>query len=284
MKALGRTSSYPRNYDPTQLERVPRSLNREHLDIHNANLPFKGFDVWHIYEVSYLLINGAPQAAIGKLVVPANSEFIVESKSLKLYFNSFNMEKMGECPESARKNLTHTVQNDLEELLECKVEIDFFYAEAATLFELAAVNLDNLAGAIESVDTYSETPELLSCMKHEETEETLYSTLLKSNCRVTNQPDWGDVLISYKADRKLKHEDLLKYIISFRDENHFHEEIVETIYKRLYDLLAPKELIVIAFYTRRGGIDINPVRALNEESIPKEYVDAKILQKGQFRQ
>ncbi len=284
MKALGKTSSYPRNYDPEQLERVPRSLNRVPLGIDDKKLPFTGYDIWHVYEVSYLLKNGAPQTAICKITIPTTSEYIVESKSLKLYFNSFNMEIMGECPESALKNMKHTVQHDLEKLLECQIALDFHTQQSDINYGFNAINIDNLVRDIDSIEVYSESPQLISYTENIGTIETLYSTLLKSNCRVTNQPDWGNVLISYSADKKLNHVDLLKYIISFRDENHFHEEIVETIYKRLYDLLKPKELLVIAFYTRRGGIDINPVRVLNKASLPKEYINTHILQKGQFRQ
>ncbi|NBP04037.1 MAG: NADPH-dependent 7-cyano-7-deazaguanine reductase QueF, partial [Proteobacteria bacterium] len=240
-------------------------------------LPFYGIDVWNAYETSGLLQNGLPFTGVLKVLVPADSKYIVESKSFKLYLNSFNMTKLGNADahynyiESAVLELEDKVAADLSKLLEtsvrCKLIINndliFSNVEAAP-FEGVFLSLDQIyhfEDDVNEVDVYTETPELIKLKDNSrELYMQYYSGILKSNCRVTSQPDWGDVFITIKGPKIPTEESLLRYIVSFRDECHFHEEICETIYKRLWDICQPEELKVKCLYARRGGIDINPIR------------------------
>lgn len=274
---LGKTSEYKSQYDPSLLVREPRSNNRKHLDIEDDNLPFIGYDTWNAYEVSALTDNGVPVVGVGKIVYPASSKYIVESKSLKLYFNSFNMTKLGVTPYDVRQKIKELAEKDLTELLEAAVivEIDsnqtvlVDYNSAQEEYHDGFVTLeeDYELSIQGEVSVYQETPSLLEITEGDGEVKKFHSALLKSNCRVTSQPDWGDVYITYQGDKDVDPVSLLKYIISFRDECHFHEEICETIYKRLNDLLEPESLHVMCLYARRGGIDINPQRASSEEML-----------------
>ena len=278
---LGQTSQYKDQYDKSLLVREPRSNNRQHLDISDDNLPFVGYDTWNAYEVSGLTNGGLPVAGVAKIVYPCDSKYIVESKSIKLYFNSFNMFKCSASQEGVLEFISLHASQDLSELLETNVEVHVIpsnvKANGEPLFSRKGYMtleevLDPQLLTDMHVETYTETPDLL------ELEELpvdgivtswskFHSGLLKSNCRVTSQPDWGDVWIAVKGQNHVTPESMLKYIISFRDECHFHEEICETIYKRLHDILSPEKLVVTCLYARRGGIDINPVRANDQSSI-----------------
>jgi 7-cyano-7-deazaguanine reductase len=270
-KHLGQTSEYKDQYDKTLLVNEPRSNNRTHLGIEDTDLPFIGYDTWNAYEVSGLTNNGLPAAGVAKIVYPCSSKYIVESKSIKLYFNSYNMYKFGETPIDVLNNIAKQSMEDLSELLETDVKVYIHPANVRDTGDpVMGINTyTTLEQGISQerlgemkVDIYQETPEVLSVTRHEDDQVSRYhSSLLKSNCRVTSQPDWGDVYIMYKGMRDVTMESMLKYIVSFRDECHFHEEICETIYKRLCDILNPTELVVTCLYARRGGIDINPVRA-----------------------
>ena len=280
-KHLGKTSSYKSTYDPLLLVREPRQRNRTYLGIQNSDLPFVGYDIWNAFEVSTLLSNGCPVSVIAKVTYSCDSEFIVESKSIKLYFNSFNMEKRAHINtvEDAIEFIEETASQDLSDLLETNVIVSCFRTNQYV------VN-DNLAGypilenevqyGINSEFTsYSENPLLLTSSETTKKPVKQYfsSKLLKSNCKVTSQPDWGDVYIYLKSDKLVDKTSLLKYIVSFRDECHFHEEICEAIYKRLQDAYEPEELLVFCFYVRRGGIDINPIRASNINLLDNDLID-----------
>ena len=270
-KHLGQVSSYKDQYDPTLLVNEPRSNNREHLNIEDDDLPFVGYDTWNAYEVSGLTNNGLPVAGVAKIVYPCDSKYIVESKSIKLYFNSYNMFRCGDTPQQVMNNIQNQSAIDLSELLQTEVKVHILPASVRNTGEpVMGINTyktledeftqEQLGEML--VDVYQETPDVLSVIRHEDDQVSRYhSSLLKSNCRVTSQPDWGDVYIMYRGMRDVTPESMLKYIVSFRDECHFHEEICETIYKRLCDVLNPTELVVTCLYARRGGIDINPVRA-----------------------
>lgn len=270
---LGKTSEYKSQYDASLLVREPRSNNRKHLDIADDALPFYGNDTWNAYEISALTNKGVPVVGVGKIVYPCSSKYIVESKSLKLYFNSFNMTKLGETHERVRCKIAEIAAKDLSELLETEVQVTIASNEAIVAdqtniydeyFDKKTITLEEACDPGE-ISTYQETPSLLQVQELDAPSAFKYhSALLKSNCRVTSQPDWGDVFIAYKGKKKVTPESLLRYIISFRDECHFHEEICETIYKRLNDALAPDELSVVCLYARRGGIDINPERVSSE--------------------
>ena len=270
-KHLGQTSEYKDQFDPMLLVREPRSNNRTHLDIQDDDLPFVGFDIWNAYEVSTLTENGLPVTGTVKIVYPCNSEYIVESKSLKLYLNSFNMYK---CPGWGHRfvveYLTGIITRDLRQLLETEVNVVFndnhklnttpiFNLDDYITLENGRYLSTNWLPLDEVVfDKYTESPELLELSDgHIPTDccgsfsicQWYHSSLLKSNCRVTSQPDWGDVYIRLKSHHGVDPLSLLKYIISFRDECHFHEEICETIYKRLQDVYMPSELCVTCLYT-----------------------------------
>jgi len=279
-KHLGQTSQYKSQYDPDLLVREPRSSNREYLNIFDDDLPFVGSDTWNAYECSFLLNNGAPVTGVVKCIYPCSSKYIVESKSIKLYFNSFNMTKMGENREDAIALFEEDASIDLSELLETKVTIKFqdgVYVNKKldnpnNEWNIEDyLNVDLLEDEKSFVYTqYTEDPSLLEAVSREkDLEQKFYSGLLKSNCRVTSQPDWGDVFIHIKSKNAIDAHSIKKYVVSYRDECHFHEEICECFYKRLKDAFDPSELLVMCLYARRGGIDINPVRASSQDLIEK---------------
>jgi len=281
---LGKVSQYKSTYDSSLLVREPRQNNRTYLDIYDDKLPFVGFDTWNAYECSFLLDNGCPVTGVAKIKYPCDSRYIVESKSIKLYFNSFNMEKMGSSFHLAIDKFIKTSSADLSKLLETNVTVGFITPQeydstkmnAHSAYEKyyyntleTSINEKDIVSAM--FDTFKETPDLLKseAVYNLNVEHNFHSALLKSNCRVTSQPDWGDVFIHYVGKHSIDKLSLLKYIVSFRSECHFHEEICECIYKRLYDRFEPEELFVMCLYARRGGIDINPVRANNHNVLYK---------------
>lgn len=256
----------PECVDPSLLVAIPRQLNRDHYSIVESELPFVGYDTWNCYEVSFLLDNGFPVNCVVKCSYPSNSKCIVESKSLKLYLNSYNMYKMGMTVIHAKNNFIRTVTNDLVKLLDCDVTVSLFISDG----DIEHPPIDEVFLRIENmVDVdkinfpwYKENPDILQSVNNRSIIPfQVRSNSLRSNCRVTNQPDWGDVYIYMDSNYVPTLESLLQYIVSMRKENHFHEEICECIYKRLWDKFNPSELFVACLYTRRGGIDINPVRA-----------------------
>lgn len=260
----------PDAIDPTLLVAVPRHLNRADYKIDDNNLPFIGYDVWNCYEVSALLDNGYPVTGVLKIKYPANSPSIVESKSLKLYLNSFNMHRIAAQVEEASAVIESTVESHLGELLECAVSVKFFNywqnkvpASSHLKDEYDAIERSILLSDVEFND-YNENPGLLEAFDYASGTgvQRITTNALRSNCQITNQPDWGDVFIYVSGPQYLRETSVLQYIVSMRNESHFHEEIVECIFKRLYDLL-PRgtDIAVAALYTRRGGIDINPIRA-----------------------
>lgn len=262
-KHLGKKSTGSESYDPTLLVAVPRSANREQYDIKNNDLPFIGYDVWHGYEFSVLTENGIPITRVLKLKYYCDNDFLVESKSLKLYLNSFNMSRFGKTVQEALEISKSLIEKDLSEKLETKVEVEFLEnnSKRAEIFE----EFDNLMNFVDDtklvVESFKEAPELLRISEADEKEYFLTFDSLRSNCRVTHQPDFGDAFIYYKSKKHIDESSLVQYLSSFRSEYHFHEECCEMIFKRLQDLLDnDDELFVCALYTRRGGIDICPVR------------------------
>jgi 7-cyano-7-deazaguanine reductase len=285
-KHLGQSSQYKSEYDASLLVREPRSSNRKHLGIKEKSLPFIGCDVWNGYEVSALTNNGVPVCGVAKVVYPSDSKYIVESKSMKLYWNTFNMTKMGDTFDKVVKNLEETASKDLSKYLQTDVRVTVF--PTSDTFSnnnpytdknyKRLENTDEIDAESYYVDVYSETASLLET-KHLNSTNKPYkvmSSLLKSNCRVTSQPDWGDVFISLEGTRHPSDKELLKYIISFRDECHFHEEICETIFTRLNNTFEPRSLMVACLYVRRGGWDINPIRTTHEYLIDEFFWDHKV--------
>ncbi|MDV6315390.1 NADPH-dependent 7-cyano-7-deazaguanine reductase QueF [Idiomarina sp. HP20-50] len=250
--SLGQSTDYPNEYDPKQLQPVPRSLNREPIGI-TGELPFSGVDFWTGYEISWLNTKGLPQVAIGYFEVPAASPNLVESKSFKLYLNSFNDSHF-----DSWEHVQQLMEADLSACAGASVR-----ATLKPLSEVKDASISTFPGqCIDNQDIaishYDYQPSLLAIEKGE-TEEKVHSHLLKSNCLITNQPDWGSVYIHYQGP-KLDHAALLAYLVSFRRHNEFHEQCVERIYQDI-KALGMEKLTVYARYTRRGGLDINPFRS-----------------------
>ena len=250
---LGRDSAYPEQYDAGLLYPIPRAANRAPLGIDEGVLPFVGEDEWHAFEVSWLNSRGKPIVAVARFRLPAHSPNLIESKSWKLYLNSFNQSRF-----YSRQEVMETMANDLAVAAGAEVSVELFDVDASELSpqQLPGECLDDLDIAIND---YTPSSAHLS-VGDEIVEETLYSHLLKSNCPVTGQPDWGSVLIRYKGP-KIDREGLLRYLIGFRQHQDFHEHCVEHIFTDIMTQAKPVQLLVLARYVRRGGLDISPWRA-----------------------
>ena len=282
-KHLGKSSEYIKQYDRSLLVREPRASNRTHLKIADEAPPFVGYDVWNGYEVSALCDNGLPVAGVAKVVYPANNKYIVESKSMKLYWNSFNMSHLGKTAQQVMAKMAELASKDLSNLLETDVRVSVIESKHYSDYNLTFDPFDTLeAKFTPKCNVYTETPSLLKFdtkNKLGDLEDNngvirLRTALLKSNCRVTGAPDFGDAFIRFKKSKyNPDPESLLQYIVSFRDECHFHEEICEALYTRLNDTYKPLELSVTCMYTRRGGWDIIPVRANHAYLLPNRVVD-----------
>ncbi|GAC1328505.1 MAG: NADPH-dependent 7-cyano-7-deazaguanine reductase QueF [Collimonas sp.] len=259
---LGKPAAYQTQYQPSLLFPIARLGKREEIGI-SGTLPFFGVDIWNAYEVSWLNLRGKPQVAIATFTVPADSPNIVESKSFKLYLNSFNQTKLADADA-----LLQLLRADLSAGFGAPVHVTLTTADAFSglkLQEPQGLLLDRLD--IE-VNEYQPNPSLLKNDPNQVVvEETFVSHLLKSNCLVTGQPDWGSVQIHY-VGAAIDQESLLKYLISFRDHNEFHEQCVERIFMDLMRNCSPQKLSVYARYTRRGGLDINPWRSNFSTSQP----------------
>ncbi|RXZ34036.1 NADPH-dependent 7-cyano-7-deazaguanine reductase QueF [Oxalobacteraceae bacterium CAVE-383] len=252
---LGKPSAYCTQYEPSLLFPIAREGKRAELGLHGA-LPFFGVDIWNAYEVSWLNLRGKPEIAIVTVTVPADSPNIVESKSFKLYLNSFNQTRL-----AGAEALLNLLRADLSAGFGAPVHVALTPAAEFASLKMAQMEgllLDRLD--IE-VDSYQPNPNLLSVDQGAATvEETLVSHLLKSNCLVTGQPDWGSVQIQY-VGAPIDQEGLLKYLIGLREHNEFHEQCVERIFVDILRHCKPLKLAVYARYTRRGGLDINPWRS-----------------------
>ncbi|MCR3938187.1 NADPH-dependent 7-cyano-7-deazaguanine reductase QueF [Aeromonas caviae] len=252
--SLGQQSAYISQYTPSLLQPVPRSLNRDDLGL-RGELPFQGCDVWTLYELSWLNAKGKPVVAIGEVFVPATSPNLIESKSFKLYLNSFNQTR---C--DSLEAVQALLVQDLSGCAGAPVSVTLFTLDQAP-HQIAQQPGECIDSLDIEVDGYEFDETLLQgAAGREIVEETLHSHLLKSNCLVTSQPDWGSVVIHYRGPR-LDREKLLRYLISFRQHNEFHEQCIERIFTDLKHFCAPEQLTVHARYTRRGGLDINPFRS-----------------------
>ena len=272
---LGKNSAYIDQYDASLLFPIPRAVKREELGIQGAPI-FFGADLWTAFELSWLNLKGKPQVALAHITVPAESTHIIESKSFKLYLNSFNATKFVDA-----QAVRDCMREDLDQVLwhggniksRCGVKIilpEEFDKEP--VHELDGLNLDRMD--IECTQ-YQPAPELLTA-QHDEAPvtETFVSHLLKSNCLVTGQPDWGSVQISYSGSQ-IDQAGLLQYIVSFRNHNEFHEQCVERIFMDIWTRCKPLKLSVYARYTRRGGLDINPWRTSHPQSPPPNIRTAR---------
>ncbi|HHW4679144.1 MAG TPA: NADPH-dependent 7-cyano-7-deazaguanine reductase QueF [Xylella sp.] len=249
--ALGRSVSYLDAYDPSLLFAIPRTVARTRMGI-GAVLPFVGEDLWHAYELSWLDVRGKPCVATATLHVPCDSPCLIESKSLKLYLNSFNAESF-DSAESVRTRIVA----DVSICAGAAVAVEYGVPLVSTCDK--DVSLDRLNVDID--DYGPPNPDYLFVAAQDVVEETLTSALFKSNCPVTGQPDWASVTVRYSG-ALIDHEGLLRYLVSFRNHAEFHEQCVERIFQDVLQQCAPQSLAVEARYTRRGGLDINPVRAM----------------------
>lgn len=247
---LGKHTDYPTQYNPQLLFPIARAESR----VKYAEIPYiqQGMDWWHIFELSWLDKTHKPQVAIGRLSIPASSPYLIESKSLKLYFNSLNFHVFSDTTD-----LIQTVERDLSQVAQANIHLQLFPVHDLNIGEIKTICIDDL---MPTEIEFQPNAELLQ-LEHEPkyVEEYLSSHLLRSNCPVTNQPDWGSVFIRY-AGQKINHSALLAYIISYREHNGFHEQCVEQIFADIWQQLKPEKLMVYACYTRRGGLDINPCR------------------------
>lgn len=264
--SLGKATDYCSQYTPELLQAVPRSLNRDSLGLTPTNLPFVGEDVWYGYELSWLNAKGKPVVAVAEFSFACTSPNIVESKSFKLYLNSFNQSKF-ESWQAVESALT----KDLSATAGALAQVKLFPVEqcpALNLYSDDAICIDDIDIDVEQ---YNLTPDFLvdaSTLNTKPITEHLVCHLLKSNCLITNQPDWASVYITYSG-QPICHQALLKYLISFRQHNEFHEQCVERIFCDIKRFCQVDSLDVFARYTRRGGLDINPFRSTQINKAPK---------------
>ena len=251
---LGKTAAYRTDYAPELLFPIARQGKRDELNL-NGTLPFFGVDIWNAYEVSWLNMRGKPQVAIATITAPADSPNIIESKSFKLYLNSFNQTRLAN-----EEALLALLREDLSGGFGAPVQVTLTLPEQfekLKMGELDGLLLDRLD---LEIDHYAPAPDVLKANFNEApVEEKLISHLLKSNCLVTGQPDWASVQIHYVGPQ-IDQESLLRYLIGFREHNEFHEQCVERIFVDIMRACKPQKLAVYARYTRRGGLDINPWR------------------------
>ena len=289
-KHLGKVGGdgYSDQYNPELLVKIPRSLNREGYGL--TGKEFKGGDTWNAYEVSAITTKGQPVAGMLKIVCPSDSEYHVESKSIKLYLNSFNMTQIGDTAVDCITGIEARVKRDLDELLETNTTISFYASEFETENLSFSEDYKDL-GDITDLDQIdftafkSDSSQLIIEDSGGELNDIKFrSNLLRSNCRVTNQPDWGDVFIYMKGSKLPAADSLAKYIVSHRTVSHFHEEICEMIFAHLTERFEPEQLMVSCLYTRRGGIDINPIRATHSYLIPEFFTSPDFTIRKTLRQ
>ena len=254
--SLGKQVDYEFEYNPDLLQGVPRSLSRDTLNLAGSGLPFDGIDTWTGYELSWLNLKGKPNVAILECHVPITSKNLIESKSFKLYLNSFNQTKF-----ASAEDVRQVLQADLSACAGEPVEVKLILPEQFSSLQFQEFNGTLLDSLDVEIDQYSPNTQYLTVAKNVTgVQETLVSHLLKSNCLITSQPDWASIQIRYEG-KAIEHEGLLKYLISFRQHNEFHEQCVERIYNDIMQHCQPDKLTVYARYTRRGGLDINPFRS-----------------------
>jgi 7-cyano-7-deazaguanine reductase len=265
---LGQAVAYRDTYAPELLFPIERQLKRDELGIAAGALPFVGEDLWNAYELSWLDARGKPVVALGEFRVPADSPRLIESKSLKLYLNAFNQQRMTSVDEVQSR-----IAGDLSAAAGAEVGVVLMPLATRPHRRSAYPQGECLDALDIEIDTYQPAPELLRA-PGAVVEETLYSHLLKSNCLVTGQPDWGMLVVRYRGPA-IDREGLLRYVVSFRAHNEFHEQCVERVFCDLMARCRPQELAVWARYTRRGGLDINPFRASHAGLRPDEAMEVR---------
>ncbi len=262
---LGQETQYPNQYQPDILFPISRQAARENY-AHVEGI-YQGQDWWHIFEISWLNAFGIPQVAIGRMSLPASSPNLIESKSLKLYFNSLNFTRF-----DTEAAFIETVERDLSAAAGATVRLSLFQVDQLHISQPMGQCIDQLQPARLSEHPDAsllslENGDLIDAVNQESREIQLYSHLLRSNCPVTGQPDWGTLFIRYQG-KKPCYRSVLAYIISYRQHNGFHEQCVEQIFADIWQQLKPEKLMVYATYTRRGGLDINPCRVSDATWMP----------------
>ncbi|MDX3773243.1 NADPH-dependent 7-cyano-7-deazaguanine reductase QueF [Chromatiaceae bacterium AAb-1] len=259
---LGKATEYTDTYSPALLQPVPRTLGRDALGL-TQQLPFSGQDIWHGYELSWLNSKGKPVVALATFIVPCDSPNLIESKSFKLYLNSFNQTRFDDL-----SIVYHHLKQDLSACAGMPVQVTLHNVNELQTFQPTWLPGHCIDEQDIEISQYRYDPDLLKkSAKNEIKEERLHSHLLKSNCLITSQPDWASVFIHYRGPA-IDHESLLRYLISFRGHNEFHEQCVERIFCDIQRQCQPEFLTVYARYTRRGGLDINPFRSSKPYDIP----------------
>lgn len=264
------THDYNLDYSIDLLVNIERRHNREAHNIGTLN----GFDIWHNYEVSFLLNNGYPLTFVAKIKIPSSSKYFIESKSMKLYFFSFNMLKLGDTEEEAVQKFLYIVKNDLSKKTESYVEIELFNEIKGKypfedFFDLKILSNDT------DFSNFKESPNLLE-LSAKQSHCKVKFTGFRSNCRVTHQPDFSNVFLDIKGNVPTLIS-LLKYLVSFRNEFHFHEEVTEQIFQAIMDKINPHSLVIYNLFTRRGGLDICPVRHTENAELVKDFDNVKKL-------
>lgn len=259
---LGKDTDYPQQYAPQILFPIARHLGREALGLADGRWPFAGVDLWTHYEVSWLEAGGKPRVAIAEIRVPADSPFLIESKSMKLYFNSLNFERF-----DSERDFLAVVVRDLSAAAQAAVGVELMPPDAAapSCEALPGECLDDLPLQCHE---YQVNPALLRADAGRQASETLHSHLLRSRCPVTHQPDWASVVVCY-AGPAIDRAGLLAYLVSYRNQSDFHEQCVERIFMDLRERCGATRLTVYARYTRRGGLDINPWRSTEAGPVPR---------------
>ena len=254
--ALGKTVAGSADYDPTLLFPIPRANGREALDLGSV-LPFHGVDIWNAYELSWLDNRGKPQVAMAEFRIPASSPNLIESKSFKLYLNSLNQTRFVDAAE-----LRRVLVGDLSAAAGSQIELALRAVDSLNPPPIEWLDVRCIDDLDIEIDHYGPPQLEFLCLgeSDEPVEETLVSHLLKSNCPVTGQPDWASVQIRYRG-RKVDQAGLLRYLVSYRNHDDFHEQCVERIFRDLLVRCGPQQLTVHARYSRRGGLDINPWRS-----------------------
>ena len=267
---LGKAVAYAEHYDPALLFPIPRQGKRAEIGIAEGALPFVGEDIWNAYELSWLDPRGKPVVALAHFIVPATSPNLIESKSLKLYLNSFNQTRLAGVDE-----LVATLTRDLSAAAGAPVLVHVAPLSTRPQRPMGYPKGILLDGLEIDVDLYTPEPALLSAdTSRAPVTETLYSHLLKSNCLVTGQPDWAMLVVRYTG-APIDREGLLRYIISFRQHNEFHEQCVERVFVDILRQCQPGALSVFARYTRRGGLDINPYRRTPGMPVPAPFAEIR---------
>lgn len=264
--AYEKKAEYVTMYTPSLLDAVPRARQRASLGITEETLPFRGMDVWNAYEFSWLNSKGKPEIAQAQILVPAKSQGIIESKSLKLYLGSYSGTRF-----SNRGEVISTLESDLTISARAPVSVTLMMADQVQQAGLGALPGQSLDHLDIEMDEYFWNPEFLRIESDMTVRESLFTHLFKSLCPMTGQPDFASILIQYSG-KSISHEGLLKYLLSYREHGEFAEQVVERIFVDMMNRCAPDRLTVQAMFTRRGGIDINPHRSLDAEMPPEVRV------------